>query len=132
MKMGFAMRRSQASAKADHFTCEETPSTDPIVQIAESHASMRKLTMDAIEHVPEFAHGNDVSGRDGLKSSDAAEQGAALRRSQALAKGDHLSSEESPSTDTFDMQRGRAPRGLLRGGGAPSRGRRGRRRRARR
>jgi len=128
---GFAMRRSQASAKADHFTCEETPSTDPSVQIAESHASMRKLTMDAIdapspdtfvlvarksrpmpldvgEDGPDFAYGDkgfpacDADRADaGPMSPGDEDQGIAVRRPQASVRVDRFSNEATPSTDPF-------------------------------
>jgi hypothetical protein len=120
----FAMRRSQALAKEDHFNSEETPSTDNFVQLASAHtgrkvkSSRRKLPGmddddgDGYEYGDREFHARDADssdysvhqflttddGRDGPKMDDD-DQAFAMRRSQALAKEDHFNSEETPSTD---------------------------------
>merc|ERR1740127_423549 len=67
----FAMRRSQALAKEDHFNSEETPSTDNFVQLTsrvnrkgkKAHASKRKLPgMDDDD--------DDEDGGDGFEYGD--------------------------------------------------------------
>jgi len=99
-EQGFAMRRSQALAKDGHYS-EATPCTDTRARIAESHASGRKLPIDADGHGPETEYGDNESGCAGSKSSEVVDQGCAMRRSQALAKDDHLNSDERPSSDTL-------------------------------
>ena len=118
---GFTMRRSQALPKGGHFGCEGAPSTDTFIQVAASHALRRRLPIDDDADGPEYErvakefHARDadcsdyplhqflaaVDGRDGPISTDDEDRSFAARRSQALAKEDHLINEKTPGADAL-------------------------------
>merc|ERR1740127_421844 len=65
----FAMRRSQALAKEDHFNSEETPSTDNFVQLASHKAHRVKKAHSSARKLPGMDDDDDDSG-DGYEYGD--------------------------------------------------------------